>query len=110
MKHYQDFGLFDLWAEIRKLPPISWTAPETERMRAVGTTDHRPFAPRFAPKPDRTRADTSGRVSGDTKRHLIGVEETAFSTQKTAFSESKDYRRMDLNHRPPDPQSGALAN
>jgi len=39
LKHYQDFGLFDLWGEIRKLPPIRWTDSEVEFVRATGTDD-----------------------------------------------------------------------
>ena len=39
LKHYPDFGLFDLWGEIRKLPPIRWTDSEVEFVRATGTDD-----------------------------------------------------------------------
>ena len=28
LRHYQGFGLFDLWAEIGKLPPIRWSVPQ----------------------------------------------------------------------------------
>ena len=35
MKHYQDFSVFDLWAEIRKLP--SMEAPSQSAVRATGT-------------------------------------------------------------------------
>lgn len=83
---------------------------EAVALRAVGTTDDRPFAPRFALKPEVTRADRSRQASGATKRHLIGVGETALSARKTAFSECDDYRRLDSNQRHPAPQAGALAN
>ncbi len=48
LKHYQDFSLFDLWVEIRKLPPIRSEAADegAETARATGTDDRQaPLAP-----------------------------------------------------------------
>ncbi len=42
-RHYLDFGVVDLWGEIRKLPPIRLPA-EAEAVRATGT-DGQPAAP-----------------------------------------------------------------
>jgi len=44
LRHYQDFQLFDLWGEIRKLPPIRWNIPESQVPRATGTCNFRPNA------------------------------------------------------------------
>ena len=41
LKHYQDFTILDLWAEIRKLPPIRSKRPvdQAETAQATGTDD-----------------------------------------------------------------------
>jgi len=40
-KRYTDRSLFDLWAEIAKLPPIRWTGSEAQSLRATGTDNSR---------------------------------------------------------------------
>ena len=47
LKHYQDFGLFDLWAEIRKLPGIK--PKESESFVATGTDEAQGVVPGVAP-------------------------------------------------------------
>ena len=37
LRHYQDFRLFDLWGEIRKLPPIRTAAAQPDEAGATGT-------------------------------------------------------------------------
>ena len=41
LRNYQDFGLFDLWAEIAKLPAIHCEAAP-DLAKATGTCDIRP--------------------------------------------------------------------
>ena len=42
LRHYRDFSILDLWAEIRKLAPIRTNAIQTEAVAATGTENARP--------------------------------------------------------------------
>lgn len=90
LKHYQDFGLFDLWGAIRKLPPIRWIEPKAEFLRATGTCDigpnsvARPVALNSGRKG--VKASTGGQV-GAKERHSITERQT---TEKHGKKRSLD--------------------
>jgi integrase len=44
---YRDARLLDLWADVNQLPPIRWTEPQTEALRATGT-DGKKVVPKSA--------------------------------------------------------------
>ncbi len=77
LEHYQDFGLFDLWAEIRKLPSMRpVTAAET--VRASGTDDAqavvRPVAQEVGGKGVRAAAC-----------HRIATETRCYGTSRNTY-------------------------
>ena len=107
LKHYQNFGLFDMWAEIAKLPSIR-TGAASESVRATGTDDAGcesrrgdialPLALRTVLH--RAKRSATGRM-GATTSHA----ETSENDCNNSVSErSGHYRRRDSNPRPPDPQ------
>ena len=112
LRHYQDFSLFDLWGEIEKLPAIRWNQTEAEALRATGTDGANPVARPVAQNTFREGEIVSGIVR--TSRDSLAsssFEKRGNSIGKIAFPASNThYRRVGSNHRPPDPQSGALTN
>jgi len=72
LKHYQDFTLFDLWGEIRKLPPMRWTGSEAESVRATGTDDAvaRPVAQNIGRKGEKASATVRTSSDSDVSRQF----------------------------------------
>jgi hypothetical protein len=64
LKNYQDFRLLDLWAEIRKLPPIRWDESKAEVLAATGSCDIRPQSVA------RPVAQNIGRKGGKTSKRV----------------------------------------
>ncbi len=62
MKHYQDFAVFDLWAEIQKLPGM--TAPAPGSMKATGTCDAGGVVPGVVPTGRIDRVPTASICTG----------------------------------------------
>ncbi len=88
LRNYQDFGLFDLWSEIRKLPPIR-TDAEAEVARGTGT-DGKPISARgrsvVRPVVQRTgrkgvKRSATGRIDDD----RVSCGESRETLQKQGF-------------------------
>ena len=116
MWDYQDFTLFDLWAEIRKLPPIPKAAQVPQELRATGNDGAVICADNVA-LPVALRSDRKGVKRSTTDRNPNGgdvachLDNSLESKGTTAFPASQShYRRLDSNQRHPAPQAGALAN
>ena len=107
-KHYQDFSLFDLWADIGKLPPIRPTTVAQDTERATGTDGAvaRPVALRLGR--EGVKQSATGRIdTGVPSPHQ--QEKGLQNKRKTAFSRpSGDSGRQDSNLRLPAPKAGAL--
>ncbi len=98
LKHYQDFTVFDLWAEIRKLPPTRVESAQADAVRATGTADSAPasevarVAVRLAVGLDRkgVKRSSTGRIGDDGQRGSQRVKpppvpsRTAFSTAEAS--------------------------
>lgn len=113
LRDYQDFGLFDLWAEIAKLPAIRWKA-DPGLAKATATCDSRPerVAPPVALRPDQEGVEAA--ASGRTHEPVSSPRQYRKDLQnkgKTTFSGPQTHWAMpDLNRRPPPCKGGALAN
>ena len=117
LRHYQDFSLFDLWAEIAKLPPIRWDVADAEAVRATGTDEahphpdpvgnQTPVAPpvalRFGREGVEPSATDRNPNEGDTSRHRGKSLETKGKTASVALKWHSG--RRDLNSRPPAPKA-----
>ncbi len=113
LRNYQDFGLFDLWAEIAKLPAICWKA-DPELAKATGTCDIRPGK---VARPVALRVGREGikvAASGRTHESVSSPcqdRKTLQNKGETTFSGPQTHWAMpDLNRRPPPCKGGALAN
>ncbi len=117
LRNYQDFGVFDLWAQIRKLPPIR-AEGEAERLRATGTEHSAPASVRLDPvvRPVVQQAGrlggslaADGRNDANVSAACHGEKNLQDKGEKAFFRPQGDSGRQDLNLRLPAPKAGHLS-
>ena len=113
LRHYQDFSILDLWAEICKLPPMRAEAIEAQEARATGTDDRHSPTPSgvvlpVVQQPGRmgVKVAASGRIDDEPRR----APDAGKPLEKRAFRGKKDWAMPDSNRRPPPCKGGALAD
>ena len=88
LRNYQDFGVFDLWAEIRKLPGMKREHPNTAK--ATGTYDEGGVVPVVVPTGRRNVLKPASGCSGSENRTTDGGDEKPASHhRKAGFSVRK---------------------
>ncbi len=113
-RHYQDFTVFDLWAEIEKLPGPA-VSGAAEEIRATGTDGggrHPEGGSAVAPPVALAPVPSGPQVSSaDREGHTDGTDEDSGKTTEIGVSGPKtDWAMQDLNLRLPPCKGGALAN
>jgi len=112
MRHYQDFGLFDLHAEIAKLPSIRPVAAD-QQQRATGTCERLPVSaglvvPKVVPRGGKSCPKAA--VNGTTCKSGPLAESVVFPEKNSVFEPETDWAMTGSNRRPPACKAGALAN
>jgi len=107
LRNYQDFSVFDLWAEIGKLPPIGdAVGAGREKVRATGTDGAVAFPVALGVGRNGEKQSQMGRKV-TTPCHQPNMQ---LSSGKIGFFASQNHSgRQDSNLRPPAPKAGALA-